>query len=670
MLRCLSSIILALAGACMPLAQAQAGDPPIPAADFFRVPQLSAAKLSPSGKLLAVKAAAGGSRVGLFVFDLTQPGQVKRAAGFADADIRDFDWVNEQRLVFRIIDHRSGSADQRYAWGLYSVKPDGSEQRMLIKIDSPFFVEAGGRARREALDWNHDLLEVLDDGGDEVIIGRLSLDSHYELREVLPMRLNVVDGRVRNMAQGMPDRTSGWLFDAKGEPRVAIGTHQGRTRVLWREPGREAWEPLADFDSLRVRWTPRFLDAKNTLYVTRVNAHGYNVLTRFDPLQKKPIDEAFVSAPGFDFHGELVTRREDARLLGVHLTTDGAATVWLDETMKRVQVLADERLPGRSNRLSCRRCGQPDQVVLVHSWSDRDPGQYHVYEAATQKWTMVGRAQPQIDPRRMAQVSFERVKARDGRDLPLWLTLPAGLNPGAKPAQPRPAVVMVHGGPWVRGGHWRWDPMDQFLASRGYVVIKPEFRGSTGYGAAHFRAGWKQWGRAMQDDVADALQWAVQQGVVDPKRVCIAGASYGGYATLMGLVRHPDLYRCGVAWVAVTDVELLFKSTWVSDLSDEARLWSMPSLIGDPTTEAEMLREASPVNHAARIKAPLLLAFGHDDRRVPLEHGLKMRAALREAGREPEWVVYPGEGHGWLLFEHRVDFAQRIENFLAQHLRE
>lgn len=670
MLRRWLSIFVALSGALLCPTHAQVSDTPIPVGDFFRVPQLADAKLSPSGKQLAVKAASATSRVILLVFDLAQPGQAKRAAGFADADIRDFDWVNEDRLVFRIIDRRSGSADQRFAWGLYSVRPDGSEQRQLIKIDSPFLVEAGGRARREALDWNHDLLEVLDDGGDEVIIGRLSLDSRHELREILPMRLNVVDGRVRNMAQGMPDHSTGWLFDTKGEPRVAIGTHQGRTRVLWREPGRENWESLADFDSLRVRWAPRFLDAKNTLYVTRVNAQGYNVLTRFDPVQKKPIDDAFVSAPGFDFNGELVTRRDDARLLGVHLTTDGATTVWLDETMKRMQALADERLPGRSNRLSCRRCGQPDQVVLVHSWSDRDPGQYHVYEAATRKWTMVGRVQPQIDPRRMAQVSFERIKARDGRDLPLWLTLPAGLDPGTRPTAPRPAVVMVHGGPWVRGGDWEWDPMDQFLASRGYVVVKPEFRGSTGYGSAHFRAGWKQWGRAMQDDVADALQWAVKQGVVDPKRVCIAGASYGGYATLMGLVRHPELYRCGIAWVAVTDVALLFEPSWSSDLSDEARLYSMPSMIGDPKTEAELLREASPVNHAARLKAPLMLAFGHDDRRVPLEHGLKMRAALRDAGRDPEWVVYPGEGHGWLRVEHRVDFAHRVEKFLAQHLRE
>jgi len=265
----------------------------------------------------------------------------------------------------------------------------------------------------------------------------------------------------------------------------------------------------------------------------------------------------------------------------------------------------------------------------------------------------------------MAGRDFQRIRARDGRDLPLWLTEPAA----AAQARLPPAVVMVHGGPWVRGGHWRFDPMAQFLASRGYVVIEPEFRGSAGFGSAHLQAGWRQWGRAMQDDVADAVLWAAKERRIDPARVCIIGASYGGYATLMGLVRHPELYRCGAAWVAVTDPTLLFKWSWRSDVSEEARQYSLPVMLGDPVADAAMLQEVSPVVQAARIKAPLLLAFGELDRRVPLEHGTRLRQAMRAAGSEPEWVVYNGEGHSWQLTASRVDFARRLEKFLAQHLR-
>jgi len=227
----------------------------------------------------------------------------------------------------------------------------------------------------------------------------------------------------------------------------------------------------------------------------------------------------------------------------------------------------------------------------------------------------------------------------------------------------------VHGGPWVRGGRWRWQAMQQFLASRGYVVIEPEFRGSAGYGFAHFRAGWRQFGQAMQDDVADAVLWAAQQKLIDPKRVCIAGASYGGYATLMGLVRHPELYRCGAAWAALTDPALWMRGHWwwSDDVSDEARKYSLPTLIGDLDKDAAMLLAVSPVAQAARIKAPVLLAFGELDRRVPLNQGLNMRQALRDAGNDPTWITYRSEGHGWQLMENQLDFARRLETFLATH---
>jgi dipeptidyl aminopeptidase/acylaminoacyl peptidase len=307
-------------------------------------------------------------------------------------------------------------------------------------------------------------------------------------------------------------------------------------------------------------------------------------------------------------------------------------------------------------------------VALVQSYADRDPGQLWLYEAQQQRWQPLSPVMEGIAPERMARVVLERIKARDGRDLPVWLTLPHGVQPG-QAGQAVPAVVLVHGGPWVRGGFWRWQPMEQFLASRGYLVISPEFRGSTGYGGAHYRAGWKQWGQAMQDDVADALLWAQSQGLAS-KNACIAGASYGGYSTLMGLVRHPELYRCGVAWVAVTDPFLYLKGSWWirDDISSQGREFRLPELVGDAEKDAAMLTAASPLAQAARIKAPLLLAMGESDLRVPIAHGERLRDALAAAGRPPEWVSYANEGHGWRQVSTQVDFARRVEHFLEKHL--
>ncbi len=276
---------------------------------------------------------------------------------------------------------------------------------------------------------------------------------------------------------------------------------------------------------------------------------------------------------------------------------------------------------------------------------------------------------PGIDAAQMAGTDFQRIRARDGRDLPVWITGQKWHADGKPRAQP--AIVLVHGGPWVRQGHWQWEPMRQFLASRGYVVIEPEFRGSAGYGMAHLKAGFKQWGQAMQDDVADALLWAQKEGWANSK-ACIAGASYGGYSTLMGLIKHPELYRCGAAWIAVTDPFLYIEGSWWvrDDISDSGRRYGLKDMVGDPKADEAMLKGNSPVEQAALIDAPLLLAFGEDDLRVPLAHGKRLRSALEKAGRPPAvWVTYPGEGHGWRKTENQADFAQRLERFFAEHLQ-
>ncbi|WP_307719222.1 alpha/beta hydrolase family protein [Pseudoduganella armeniaca] len=234
-----------------------------------------------------------------------------------------------------------------------------------------------------------------------------------------------------------------------------------------------------------------------------------------------------------------------------------------------------------------------------------------------------------------------------------------------KPKGPQPTVVLVHGGPWVRGGSWEWDSEAQFLASRGYVVLEPEFRGSTGFGFKHFQAGWRQWGRTMQDDLADTAQWAIKQGWTDPKRVAIMGGSYGGYATLMGLIRHPELFRCGIDYFGVSDINLMFTSAR-GDFSEYSLRYDLRTLIGDPDKDAEVLTQNSPVALADKLKNPLLIAHGYEDRRVPIEHAQRLRSAL---GTPPEWVVYPNEGHGLFHENNRIDFYKRVERFLAKHLQ-
>lgn len=663
--------LAALLWAELAVAQTEAGAAQTPAAAslppaelFYQRPAIEGTALSPSGRWLAMGTRGRGQRTVLVVFDLQAWKPLATAASFADSDIRSFHWVNDERLVFDVIDHQRGGGDQRFGAGLFSVKRDGKELRLLVQTRGEM-VSTERRIGVEPLAPSHRLLHVPADGGDEVVVGENRTTQTGEPDGVLAKRLNVVTGRTRTLSEGLPRHVVNWWFDPDGEPKAVMTLQQGRAAVHWRGAEQGAWRVLAEGGSYNLPFVPRFADAGGVLYVSTASGRdGVSELRRFDFNTGRPAAEPLVSTPGFDFTGALVTESDGGRALGVRVVTDAQTTVWFDTTLKAVQEEADRRLPGHVNQLECRPCSGPAMTVVVRSWSDRDPGQIWVHWPADKRWRPVGATRSGIDPARMASTDFERVQARDGLEFPVWITRPAGVASG-----PRPTVVLVHGGPWVRGRHWGWSADAQFLASRGYLVIEPEFRGSRGYGQRLFRAGWKQWGQAMQDDVADALAWAVKRGDADPARTCIAGASYGGYATLMGLVRHPSLYRCGVAWVAVTDPRLLYSWRRDSDASTEWREFGLPQLVGDAVQDAAMLDAATPVLHAERLRAPLLLAFGGEDRRVPLVHGTRLREALRAVGREPAYVVYNDEGHGWLKLENQIDFAGRMERFLAEQLR-
>ena len=657
------------------MAAAPAGLPP--AELFYQRPNIEGTALSPSGRWLAMATRGRGQRTVLVVFDLKAWKPLATAASFADSDIRSFAWVNDERLVFDLIDRQRGGGDQRFGSGLFAVSRDGSGLRPLIRLRERAFVTEERWVGPEPLSPAHDLLHVPAGGGDEVVVGEYRRSETGEPDGIIAKRLNIVTGRTRNLSDGLPRHVAQWWFGPDGEPKAVLTVHQGRAAVHWRGAGPGAgeaqppdaeaarWRVLAEAGTYELPFKPRFVDAAGSFYVSvSAGADGISELRRFDFQTGRPEPEPVVSTPGFDFTGALVSEEDTGRALGVRVVTDAQTTVWFDPALAAIQAEADRRLPGLVNQLQCRPCSGPGATVVVRSWSDRDPGQIWVHWPAEQRWRPVGAVRGGIDPRRMASTDFERIRARDGLEFPVWITRPAGARAG-----PLPTVMLVHGGPWVRGRHWEWSAHAQFLASRGYLVVEPEFRGSTGFGQRLFRAGWKQWGQAMQDDVADALAWAVKRGDADPQRVCIAGASYGGYAALMGLVRHGEQYRCAAAWVAVTDPRLLYSWHRDGDVSAEFRQFGLPQLVGDATKDAAMLDTVSPVLQADRLRAPLLLAFGAEDRRVPLVHGTRLRDALRVAGRDPEYVVYLDEGHGWLRLENQVDFAGRLERFLAQHLR-
>jgi len=266
---------------------------------------------------------------------------------------------------------------------------------------------------------------------------------------------------------------------------------------------------------------------------------------------------------------------------------------------------------------------------------------------------------PWLPEAQLAEMRAVQYASRDGLTIHGYLTLPIG-----QPAKNLPVVVNPHGGPWHRDT-WVCNPEVQFLANRGYAVFQMNFRGSTGYGRAFWQASFRQWGKAMQDDITDGVQWLIDQGIADPKRIAIYGASYGGYATLAGVAFTPNLYAAAVDYVGVSN---LF--TFINTIPPywKPYLEMLYEMVGHPEEDKAQLEATSPALHADRIQTPLLIAQGANDPRVNKAESDQMVEALRRRGVEVEYLVKDNEGHGFGNEENRFDFYSALENFLARHL--
>ncbi len=648
------------ASAQSPAAAAPERSAPVPIADFFHDAVFGAPQLSPDGRHLAILVRNGTARDRLAIINLADT-SMNIAAQFGETDVGDFQWVNSERLVYNSRDRRIAPGDVRYAPGLFAVNRDGTGFKRLADVRGR---PTAPRVGAPLLPWNTFLMSQRgpqDSNFVYVTSPQLSRTSEVEAVDLL--KLDTVSGRSTTVRR--PGDTHRWLLDNKGEPRLAITREDNISSVHYLDPATTQWRKLTSYDTYLGgvgAFDPISFAPNGTLYVLNSLGGDKDQLTSYDLTTGKINRTGLVKLEQYDFRGHLLATSD--KLLGVRYLVDAQTTTWFDDNMQAVQAKVDTLLPTTNNVIDvASRAETP--WVLVRAYSDRQPSVYAVYNTETGKLTAVGQSQPRVQAARMATQKLVHIKARDGLSIPAWLTVPND-SAGTK----LPLVVMVHGGPYTRGNQWGWSSNGQFLASRGYAVLEPEFRGSRGFGEKHFRAGWKQWGLAMQDDLADATRWAIAQGLVDPARVCIAGSSYGGYATLMGLIKDNALYKCGISWGGVTDIKLLYTGHWsaTANTSEGYKQYGMPALVGDPVKDAAQLEATSPLLQAARITQPLLLAHGGADRRVPIYHGKKFYSAVKETNSNVEWVVYDDEANGWSLLATRVDFWGRVEKFLDQHI--
>ena len=452
-------------------------------------------------------------------------------------------------------------------------------------------------------------------------------------------RLDVDDGKDQSYDIDVSGKPASWASDGSGEIRVvqtidtAFWTDHSRV-ITWYRPGVGAgWVKVDERSIVDDPFTPLFVPNRPGRIVVQARNGGDKLAIWDYDIDKHAFVDQLAASATEDIAGVAT----DSELNNFNeVVTDGlrTQTTWFDPRYARLQASLDKSLPDHVNIIQ----RNDSDRVLVYSYSDRDPGRWFLLNTKAMSMKLISQRMPSIDPERMQPMQTLHYPSFDGLSIPAYLTLPG------KPTQPAPTIVLIHGGPQARD-RWGYDEEVQILAAHGYAVFQPQFRGSTGFGKKFEEAGYGQWGQAMQDDINAGVKYLVDQKIADPQRLCIIGGSYGGYAALWALARDPQLFKCGVSVAGVSDLARM-----LNDKSDMSRNAVARELVrhrlGDPSEMKATFDSVSPLKHADRIVAPLLLVHGDLDQRVPVSHGKQMHEAMTDLKKDVEWIEFPDEGHG------------------------
>jgi len=608
----------------------------IPVADFAALPVLTKPLLSPDGRRIAARKTASGITT-LAVLDADHPEAPARVIGLGDGQVYGLTWAGNDRLLLTVLTIRH----------IYHVDVDLPYLR-LIAIDI-----ASGASR------------LLDDkshgayAGDVIYTdpsGTWALVASQSDSWVYPSvkRVDLLTGEatvVEKARNGVWD----WYADENGVVRAGVSYDNNKWTVWYRDrAGDDLRKVHGKFDKDDDGAIDKFIFRGAQSWILTNQKTGRFALYKYDTTTGA-IGQPIFEHPDVDVD-DVLYNEASGEIGAVRYQDDRHHVHWLDRNFEVLQAKLDRALPAGDNVAIA--WSRDKNRVLVWSESGSDPGRYFLLDRTTSKMHAVVDPNPRIDPALMSTVRPVRYTARDGLQLRGYLTLPRG-----REAKSLPLIVMPHGGPFSRDD-WEYDPEVQFLANRGYAVLQPEFRGSTGFGKSFVEKGYGQWGRKMQDDLDDGVDWLAGTGQIDPKRVCIVGASYGGYAALWGAARNPDRYRCAASLAGVTDLP--------SMLRYDRKLFSAPRYYKEWRTrvagESEAdLRSVSPIAFVGKIKVPLLVGHGEKDETVPPSQSHQFVDAMSRSGANVTSVYYKNSGHGFDSATDLEDWLTRLGAFLARY---
>ncbi len=648
-----------LAVVCAPLLMAATFTPQQAAKLFGSRESIESISLSPDGSRLAYLAPTEGQGSALYTVDLaTGASQVATAVDGDKQRLARCSWVSNQRLVCTVHAVTTNGVENYPVSRVVALNADGKDVKLLSQSDSSY--------QKYASLYGGGIIDWLPGDEAKVLMGRQYVP---ELRQKTRIErkedgfgVDRIDTRTLTVKKVEPPRPNAveYISDGRGNVRImgmqpsqgAAGMAGGTVNYLYRTRTSKDWRPLGSYELVSDEGiNPLAVDPRLDMVYALAKKDGRQALYRI-ALDGSLRKELVFAHPQVDVDG-VITVGRSMRVVGASFATEKHEAMYFDPDLKRLANSLAKALPGLP-LIRFEGSSVDEQKLLVWAGSDTDAGRYYLYEKATRKLSELMLSRPQLESLTLATVKAFNYKAADGTLIPAYLTLPPGST-----GQKLPTVVLPHGGPSARD-YWGFDWLAQFYANRGYAVLQPNFRGSGGYGDEWFKQnGFRSW-RTAVGDVVDAGRWLVAEGIADPAKLAIVGWSYGGYAALQSNVVEPDLYKAIVAIAPVTDLNLL---------KEQHRNWSNFAIVKDFVGSGPHVREGSPAQNAARIKAPVLLFHGDVDWNVDVNASTLMRNRLRASGKQAELVVYPKLDHQLEDSNARADMLMRSEAFLRSAMK-
>jgi dipeptidyl aminopeptidase/acylaminoacyl peptidase len=642
----LNCLLLLLASCTLPLSlEAASAAERIPVEAFAAPPDVAQVSLSPDGNRVALLQRVAvdglyGQAIRLIDLDLMDS-QVLTYAKAEDFVINWIRWANSDYLLvsarFPAVRYGTPTTETR----MLSLNVANREMRSVL---TKSFLRRQDRIPQ----YQDQIIDLLPSDKEHILLaGRFQSAPGSKV-----IKVNITNGKVRPQTR-QHHNVEDWVTDRQERVRISVEREDTEIRVQHRAVDSKAWTTLWKFEQFGddVVWPLGFDKDPDILYVNAYR-EGLKAIFKVDIADPKLPMELVFSHPDYDAVGRLIYSKLTGDVIGIRHSVGSGITFW-DKKYERLKESIDATLPDTKNIIYGLSDDENRYVVLATS--DTNPGMFFIGDRDEHQIGRLARRYESLKPEMLAEKQRISYEARDGLEIKGYLTRPNGSVEG----EPLPAIIFPHGGPISRTGSG-FDYWTQFFASRGYVVLQMNFRGSSGHGFDFMASGLQGWGLEMQNDVEDGTRWLIGEGIADPDKVCVVGGSYGGYAALMEAARNPELYDCAVSFAGVTDVAYLVRS-----YRNFTNYEVVKQQIGDDFGE---LRERSPLALADEINIPVLLGHGTEDRRVRVRHSQKMHRALEKRGKDVSYLEFDGGDHFLSNEQHRLQFFKAMEAFLEANL--